>query len=246
LGGRHTTHFIFVRRRCLPVTRLFGEFPPAMMRTLVLPVCLLACVPLVLAISVPRCPPVPPPISARAVWEKYRVVDQFTNDWGPSYAVRQQTSVSACHTHSPSLSSAAAAAPVTGSIRLFYAARANDAKSPWGNASCNEPLYEHDAVEAFLAVRSAKSSTEAAVHRYLETELAPTGALFLSQISNPDLTCAGIRGSPVACNSSGVVHEAVIDKDAKMWYGLLDIPLSLIAQASRDARGSAAAVVNLT
>lgn len=65
---------------------------------------------------------------------------------------------------------------------------------------CNQPLYEQDVVEVFLG----NPADEDFMTNYLEVEVNPQGALFVSNITNTNDHCSGITGDLIACNETGI------------------------------------------
>ena len=51
---------------------------------------------------------------------------------------------------------------------------------------CNDPLYNEDAVEIFLATNNSYPKL------YYEFEVSPRGKLFFADILNPNLTCSNL------------------------------------------------------
>lgn len=128
----------------------------------------------------------------------------------------QRTKVSVCHTASPR------------ELVVQWWSEDNNIIAPL--SGCNEPLYEHSVVEMFVGPAAGDG---APLHRYLEVEVAPTGALFLSSIENPALECKGINGTLVPCEGSGVAQGAGATADGIAgWWAFARVPLALV-----DAQG---------
>ena len=62
---------------------------------------------------------------------------------------------------------------------------------------CNDPLYEQDVVEVFVAPALPDGEP---MHNYLELELSPNGVLFSANVTNPNLTCLGIEDGMLDCS----------------------------------------------
>jgi hypothetical protein len=78
---------------------------------------------------------------------------------------------------------------------------------------CNDPLYNEDAVEIFLATEGSYPN------RYFEFEVSPQGQLFFADISNPNLTCSNLGTIYYPCTSATYTGK-ITDKG---WEGYLKI-----------------------
>jgi hypothetical protein len=87
---------------------------------------------------------------------------------------------------------------------------------------CNEPLYEQDVVEVFIAPGHEKE----VLKDYLEFEVSPHGALFASHIHNPNGVCKGISGKLIDCDTSGIHYGAKLISSG--FSAVLNIPLKMI------------------
>eukprot|EP00164_Ancoracysta_twista_P000070 GFYU01000094.1.p1 GENE.GFYU01000094.1~~GFYU01000094.1.p1 ORF type:complete len:253 (+),score=44.68 GFYU01000094.1:323-1081(+) len=133
----------------------------------------------------------------------YRI-PHFVSGDGHS-TVRHQTISTLCHDD--------------GKIVVSYTAQDTLLWNTYHN--CNDPLWEQEVVEMFLA-----EGHEVATH-YLEVELSPFDVLYVSKITNTRGYCGSDLGHDmIDCAESGIDHTA--SKIAQGWQASLAVPLSLV------------------
>jgi hypothetical protein len=76
-------------------------------------------------------------------------------------------------------------------LHVNYTAENSMAYSPF--SSCNDPLYEDDAVEMFLQDPLNSNFS----HNYFEFEFSPKNVLFAARIFNDNLDCSAFCGEPI-------------------------------------------------
>lgn len=168
-------------------------------------------------LTVPECPAdLPPANSSWAADPRFAHPNgTFVPASGQGSAV-QRTGLSLCHR--------------AGATRLVAQYWCENSLGETPYSQCNEPLYEHTAVEAFLGPPNSLDVP----HDYTELEVAPSSALFYSRIANPNLTCAGIEGTMVNCTDTGVAYsagrtpaspQAAGASTPPSWWAVLDTPL---------------------
>jgi hypothetical protein len=118
------------------------------------------------------------------------------------------------------------------SLRLFYLLRDDYILNPY--RSCNQPLYQYDAVEAFIGPHVEE------VHHYLEMELSPHAVLFVSNITNPNLVCQGIKGDPLSCSLFD--YKAALNHTYGGWWGEVGIPWFVLYRYHPQFRDNMAAL----
>ena len=157
-------------------------------------------------IGVKHCPfPLPHPKSDWNLYDVSKLTSGFTLANGSGLA-QQQTQLYLCfHKHQNAL-------------LLKYQSLDDNIVNPL--RGCNAPLYNYDVVEVFLS----NGTTDG--HSYLELEVSPYSQLFASYISNPNLSCAGISGEPLNCNSSNILWKASVETNG--WWAYLSVPLRLM------------------
>eukprot|EP01084_Bolivina_argentea_P112082 199926_1 len=93
---------------------------------------------------------------------------------------------------------------------------------------CNQPLYEYDAVEFFIAPYIYEQTPTS----YVEIEINPNGALFVSTIENTCDNCSCIQGTPISCNAQGIIaYNATIahNRDGQyLWSAYIEITFEFI------------------
>lgn len=88
--------------------------------------------------------------------------------------------------------------------------------------NCNDPLYQQEVFECFIA------PGEEAPIDYIEVEINPNNALFVSKIHNPNRMGTENTGTPIDCDESKIVHSIVKDESNEKWKAELKLPFSLI------------------
>ncbi len=83
---------------------------------------------------------------------------------------------------------------------------------------CNDPLYNEDAVEVFLATNGSYPN------HYFEFEVSPSGQLFFADITNNNLNCSSLGTVYYPCTSATYSGKVT----AKGWDGYLKIGTSLL------------------
>ncbi|MGB1272118.1 MAG: hypothetical protein ACPG5T_08595, partial [Endozoicomonas sp.] len=82
-----------------------------------------------------------------------------------------------------------------------------------GYRSCNDPLYQQEVFEVFVA-RGVE------VPRcYLEVEVNPNGALFVAGIGNPDGTGSHNQAKLIGCGESGIHWKVQANAQKGLWMG---------------------------
>eukprot|EP01084_Bolivina_argentea_P154603 269466_1 len=97
---------------------------------------------------------------------------------------------------------------------------------------CNQDLYKSDAVEMFIA-----TSFESPYHKkYIEIELNPNGALFLSLITNDCDDCSCISGDPQKCSNKHAVqfYNASVSSNKDQWTTEIQISLDWVASLTSN------------
>lgn len=91
-------------------------------------------------------------------------------------------------------------------------------RDAWGTFSRrDDPLYQEEAVEVFLAPGSGDPA------RYFEFEVSPRGTLFDAVIWNPDGDRATMRADPT-WDCPGLRSEAGAGAASQDWWATLEIP----------------------
>jgi hypothetical protein len=98
-----------------------------------------------------------------------------------------------------------------------------DDASIWGNfLKRDDPIYEEEAVEVFLAPGAADPA------RYFEFEVSPDGVLWDGIIDNPTLDAAQFRGD-AAWNCAGIHWKAQRNDALNQWLVWMALPLRELA-----------------
>merc|ERR1712228_252518 len=100
---------------------------------------------------------------------------------------------------------------------------------------CNQDLYKADAVEMFIAT----SFSYPYPSKYIEIELNPNGALFLSLITNECDDCSCINGEPQSCNNEQAVsfYNASVSSNGSYWTAQIQISMEWIANMTSNGTG---------
>ena len=102
-------------------------------------------------------------------------------------------------------------------------------RDAWGTfTGRDDPIYEEEAVEVFLAPGAADPA------RYFEFEVSPKGTLFDAVISNPDSDRATMRADP-AWDCPGLRWEAGSGAATQDWWATLAIPWESLAPSIPEA-----------
>jgi len=165
------------------------------------------------AITIFRCPP---SLSPDGDWSNVQHVTDFKLVQDPNHKAKQNTAVHFCYDDR--------------ALQLKYECEDNNIISPY--TDCNQPLYNSDVVEVFLTHVYSGPSVD--LHHYLELEVSPNSVLYVSHITNPNLTCEGIQGLLVVCDQSGVVWTAQRKDAENSWWAFLSIPWGLIGGLPRE------------
>ena len=120
------------------------------------------------------------------------------------------------------------------SLLIEFTMRDNSASSPF--MKCNDPIYESNAVEFFIApyVIGMDAPTS-----YLEVEINPNGALFVGTINNECDHCRCIDAKLIPCDASGILdYQSAVDYqplagDGKyIWKSHVEITMDFIREMS--------------
>ncbi len=100
-------------------------------------------------------------------------------------------------------------------------------RDAWGTFSRrNDPIYQEEAVEVFLASNAADIADIADIGdptRYFEFEVSPKGTLFDAIVINPDSDRSTMQVDP-AWDCPGLCWEAGTGEAAEDWWATLAIP----------------------
>lgn len=106
---------------------------------------------------------------------------------------------------------------------------------PWGTfLRRDEPLYQEEVVEVFLAPGSATPA------EYVEIEVSPLGALFDARISNPNSRRSDLEAD-LAWDCPGIAWRAGREEKGRGWWAALALPWASIGGGA-GAGGSPSAV----
>lgn len=94
-----------------------------------------------------------------------------------------------------------------------------------GYNSCNDPIYNLDVSEIFIA--PVLESQPDGPQCYNEIDVSPQNVMFESGIYNPNLNHASIKGTLINCNTSLVEHTTEIDKEKNIWISTLTLPWAI-------------------
>lgn len=91
----------------------------------------------------------------------------------------------------------------------------------------NTSMYNQEVFEIFI------SQGESIPEKYLEIELNPNNALFVSRIFNDKKQ---FKNDFIDTQSSGIIHEVKQDVENNVWTGYIRIPLNLIGSSEVSER----------
>eukprot|EP01102_Stenamoeba_stenopodia_P005291 TRINITY_DN15860_c0_g1_i1.p1 TRINITY_DN15860_c0_g1~~TRINITY_DN15860_c0_g1_i1.p1 ORF type:complete len:267 (-),score=46.34 TRINITY_DN15860_c0_g1_i1:81-860(-) len=121
-------------------------------------------------------------------------------------------------------------------LHVRYDCIDNNINSPY--TQCNDDVFFADVVEMFINPTmwnnqsGVANGTHDNLHQYIEIDLSPHSVIFISEIANPNLTCDGIVGQLIDCQSSGIIWSSAPDQASNTWWGELQVPWELIAKAA--------------
>jgi hypothetical protein len=110
-------------------------------------------------------------------------------------------------------------------LQIINEAKGQTVTPPSLYSSCNDPIFNLDVSEAFIA---PYVETDPGAYCYSEIDLNPYNVIFQSGIYNPNLTRASISNIVLDCDTSGITHFAKIKEDSSSWISVLSIPWSVI------------------
>lgn len=118
------------------------------------------------------------------------------------------------------------------SLLVRYEMNDKDISSPY--TQCNQDLYKSDAVEMFIATSYASNYHQ----KYIEIELNPNGALFLSLITNTCDDCSCITGSPQQCDDKRAVqfYNSSVSKTGNSWSTEIEVSLDWVASITSNGK----------
>eukprot|EP01105_Mastigella_eilhardi_P003711 TRINITY_DN1484_c0_g1_i1.p3 TRINITY_DN1484_c0_g1~~TRINITY_DN1484_c0_g1_i1.p3 ORF type:complete len:226 (-),score=64.89 TRINITY_DN1484_c0_g1_i1:2639-3316(-) len=146
------------------------------------------------------------------------LLSEFTLDDGSAPAV-QQTEVHVCYTNK--------------GFNITFDCADNNIHNPY--TDCNDPLYQYSVVEAFLAPADDVKNPP---YKYVEIEVAPTGALFVANIVNTNGECSGISDELIPCNATEIAWSATRDDANNYWGANLFVPFSLFDHYGKNWQGN--------
>lgn len=92
----------------------------------------------------------------------------------------------------------------------------------------NQPLFNQEVFEFFVA--PGKNDP----NQYLEFEINPNNAIWIGQITNPNLEGNQISAIMLDPKNSGISHK--VKRKSKSWKGSFFIPFSIIGEKSNNYR----------
>lgn len=84
----------------------------------------------------------------------------------------------------------------------------------------NSELFKQEVFEIFIAQGITTP------HNYLEIEINPLGAVFIAQISNPDMEGSDLKAKKINKLDSGIITKVSCFNNS--WEGFIEIPLKLL------------------
>eukprot|EP01094_Clydonella_sp_ATCC50884_P014910 TRINITY_DN25479_c0_g1_i1.p1 TRINITY_DN25479_c0_g1~~TRINITY_DN25479_c0_g1_i1.p1 ORF type:complete len:238 (+),score=31.05 TRINITY_DN25479_c0_g1_i1:49-762(+) len=136
----------------------------------------------------------------------------------------QATQVSLCHTEY--------------AISVYFSCTDNNIQSPY--SQCNDPLFNSDVFELFIAPQPLGSDPVA--QHYIELELSPFDVMFAANVTNPNATCSGISSNYLNCTS--FPHAVTYNREQQNWGGYVDVPFSELSILPYYTPGGTSYVVN--
>jgi len=124
----------------------------------------------------------------------------------------QHTQVSVCHDNA----------------KLYVSFVCEDVYIKSDFTTCNDPLYQQDAVEFFI------TSPKLYPGHYLETEMSPNNVLFASWITNHNYDCTNFTGSEIPCASSGIQWKSWKDVTQHKWFANIAVPFSMFGLSGQS------------
>ncbi|ETO23459.1 hypothetical protein RFI_13727 [Reticulomyxa filosa] len=96
---------------------------------------------------------------------------------------------------------------------------------------CNQPLYEYDSVEMFIAAYNPNDNENMYPTTYFEFEMNPNGALFASLITNTCDDCSCITGVLQSCtNTNDIPYYQAQIYDNNSWSAVLVVSVQWITE----------------
>ena len=103
-------------------------------------------------------------------------------------------------------------------LRIDWQCIDSDVRSPY--EKCNDPLYNADAVQVFIATDNSYPT------KYYELEISPRSQLFFADITNPTGFCSKLGTQYMDCDLAQYSSKLT----AKGWQATLKIRLDLISR----------------
>lgn len=116
------------------------------------------------------------------------------------------------------------------SLLVRYEMNDTNISSPY--TQCNQDLWKSDAVEMFIATSFSSNYHE----KYIEIELNPNGALFLSLITNTCDNCSCFSGDPQQCDNQRAVqfYNSSISINGDSWSTEIQVSLDWVASLTSN------------